>query len=118
MAKKKQSAPAPAPAATTVAVPTMSVKERRRIANEEAAKRNKELRALGKPTPWEEKRAARKAERAAKQAAYKEKQDRIHEVNRERDAREQRQKDALAKELLREATKSSRRKVAAAAKRG
>lgn len=62
-AKKKaeQKAPEPAP------IPTKLAKQRTkadRIARQdEAAQRNKELRRLGKPTPWEEKREARRQAR-------------------------------------------------------
>jgi hypothetical protein len=111
MAKNKNEAAAPAPVKadprSAKEARTKARKEANRKANEERAARNRLLRAQGRPTPHEEKRAARAEARKPKQQEYKRVQRARAEAREKRAAAEDAAREKLATDLLREHKSSS-----------
>lgn len=81
---------------------TKARKDAHRAANEAARKRNLELRAAGKPTPHEVKKAQRAAARKPKQVEFERRRDAMEQARLRREAERTRQQESLATQLIEE----------------
>lgn len=81
---------------------TKARKDAHRAANEAQRLRNIELRRQGQPTPHEEKRMARAAKRAPKQAEFKRLQAAKEKLRLDQEARAKLAQEKLATTLIRE----------------